>query len=78
MKLRQLSAEDREILGRVIHDYGRKRTMAIARYWLGIENLEIVEDDNVMPALRFFRALFCEYARKAIFTAIKELPKATW
>ena len=76
MKLRQLAAIDREILARLIFDYGRKRTMAIVRYWLGIEDLDVVEDDNVMPALRFFRGLFRDYTRKAVLTAIKETPRA--
>ncbi|HWG41295.1 MAG TPA: hypothetical protein VN688_00810 [Gemmataceae bacterium] len=76
MKLRRLTAEDREILGRVIRDYGRKRTMAIARYWLGIADLDIVDDDDVMPALRFFRDLFCDYRDKAVLKAIKKTPKA--
>lgn len=76
MKLRKLTAEDREILGRVISDYGRKRTMAIARYWLGIADLDIVDDDDVMPVLRFFRDLCCDYRRKAVLKAIKDTPKA--
>jgi hypothetical protein len=76
MKLRKLTAENREILGRVIRDYGRKRTMAIACYWLGIADLDIVDDDDVMPALRFFRDLCCDYRREAILKAIKKTPKS--
>lgn len=76
MKLRKLTAEDRELLGQVIRDYGRKRTLAIARYWFGMDDLDVVDDDNVMPALRFFRDLCCDYRRKSILKAIEETPKA--
>lgn len=78
-KLRKLTPEDWEILGRVVRDLGAKRTEEVALSFAGISDpgeFKSRKGDN-LGAFRFIRDVLQDYTAICVLQGIKDLKPVT-
>lgn len=68
----KLTAEDGEILGRVVRDLGANRTREVALSWIGV-TVFVSKEGDTLETFRFLRDLLFDYHATGVIRAVNEI-----